>query len=81
VLACLLGRGLARSNDQIGQSEERVELMALFGQSPIAHFPMHEFHFGKRPGRGSSQSASDLKISFLEIRPAALPYHEAGRQN
>jgi hypothetical protein len=42
VLARFSGRGLAPSNDEVGQPEERVELVPVFGQSPIAHFPMPE---------------------------------------
>jgi hypothetical protein len=36
------GRGRACADHHIGQAKERVELMPVLGQSPIAHFPMTE---------------------------------------
>jgi hypothetical protein len=35
-------RGLTHSDNQVGQAEERVELMPVFGQAAIAHFPVAE---------------------------------------
>ena len=33
-------RGLPRADDHVGQAEERVELMTVFGQPSIAHLPV-----------------------------------------
>ena len=35
-------RGRARADHHVGQAEERVKLMSVFGQSAIPHFPMPE---------------------------------------